>query len=138
MEPEPTFIDSVAFHSFFDRSDRWHEEAKAAVAERARLGPLHTSSLVVQEAATLMKARGLFSAVPKFFEFLDRSSIRTRFIDESDFEETKRFLLRHGDKPWSFVDCSSFVLMRRMGLRHALTADRHFEQAGFVALLSPS
>ncbi len=41
----------------------------------------------------------------------------------------------HQDKEWSLTDCISFCLMRREGLIDALTADRHFEQAGFRALL---
>ena len=33
------------------------------------------------------------------------------------------------------VDCSSFVVMKEMELVDALTADRHFEQAGFNVLI---
>jgi hypothetical protein len=40
-----------------------------------------------------------------------------------------------GDKNWGLTDCVSFVLMRREGLGEALTADVHFRQAGFRALL---
>lgn len=39
------------------------------------------------------------------------------------------------DKDWSLTDCISFTVMKEHGLRDALTEDRHFEQAGFVALL---
>lgn len=39
------------------------------------------------------------------------------------------------DKDWSLTDCISFVVMRQQGLTDALTADRHFQQAGFKALL---
>ena len=39
------------------------------------------------------------------------------------------------DKDWGLTDCISFVVMERDGLKHALTADRHVEQAGFEALL---
>lgn len=39
------------------------------------------------------------------------------------------------DKDWSLTDCISFVVMKEHGLHDALTADRHFEQAGFAALL---
>jgi predicted nucleic acid-binding protein len=39
------------------------------------------------------------------------------------------------DKDWSLTDCISFVVMQERGLTEALTADRHFEQAGFTILL---
>ena len=39
------------------------------------------------------------------------------------------------DKNWSSVDCTSFAVMTERGLTDALTADHHFEQAGFTVLL---
>lgn len=39
------------------------------------------------------------------------------------------------DTFWSLTDCLSFVVMQREGITDALTGDKHFEQAGFVALL---
>jgi predicted nucleic acid-binding protein len=39
------------------------------------------------------------------------------------------------DKNWSLTDCTSFAVMKQHGLTDALTADHHFEQAGFRALL---
>jgi predicted nucleic acid-binding protein len=39
------------------------------------------------------------------------------------------------DKHWSLTDCTSFVVMSDRKLTDALTADEHFEQAGFHALL---
>ncbi|MBI4567093.1 MAG: PIN domain-containing protein, partial [Planctomycetes bacterium] len=39
------------------------------------------------------------------------------------------------DKAWSLTDCTSFTIMGERGIHAALTADRHFVQAGFVALL---
>ena len=39
------------------------------------------------------------------------------------------------DKYWSLTDCLSFVVMREEGITEALTGDKHFEQAGFLALL---
>jgi predicted nucleic acid-binding protein len=55
----------------------------------------------------------------------------------------RRHLYRRGfglfglraDKDWGLVDCLSFVAMQDQGLQEALTADDHFEQAGFRALL---
>jgi len=42
---------------------------------------------------------------------------------------------KRGDKDWSLTDCVSFVVMADFDLHAALTADRHFQQAGFEALL---
>ena len=39
------------------------------------------------------------------------------------------------DKEWSLTDCASFEIMRARGISEALAHDRHFEQAGFIALL---
>ena len=38
------------------------------------------------------------------------------------------------DKAWHLTDCISFAVMTQRGLSEALTADHHFEQAGFRAV----
>ena len=40
------------------------------------------------------------------------------------------------DKHWSLTDCISFVVMQDHSVKEALTAVRHFEQAGFLPLLT--
>lgn len=39
------------------------------------------------------------------------------------------------DKEWGMTDYISFVIMQERGISDALTADDHFRQAGFRALL---
>jgi hypothetical protein len=46
-------------------------------------------------------------------------------------DKARALFFRHGDKDFSFTDCTSFVVMRELRLREALTTDRHFAQAGF-------
>lgn len=46
------------------------------------------------------------------------------------------FYRQRRDKEWSLTDCISFVVMQEEQLTEALTADRHFEQAGFKPLLA--
>ena len=38
-------------------------------------------------------------------------------------------------KKWGLVDCISFIVMQDRGITDTLTADTHFQQAGFRALL---
>jgi hypothetical protein len=50
----------------------------------------------------------------------------------------ERGIQRFRDRPvkdWPLTDCISFVVMDDEGIMEALTGDRHFEQAGFTALL---
>jgi hypothetical protein len=47
-----------------------------------------------------------------------------------------RLFTARSDKDWSLTDCLSFIVMERRNIRQALTADNHFEQAGFQAVLS--
>ena len=39
------------------------------------------------------------------------------------------------DKDWSLTDCISFAVMGKFGATDCVTADHHFEQAGFNVLL---
>ena len=71
--------------------------------------------------------------------------VLTRLRSESDatiidptpelFELGCRFYIARPDKKWSLTDCISFIVMEREYMTDALTADRHFEQAGFRTLL---
>ena len=51
------------------------------------------------------------------------------------FAQALRLYSERPDKEWGLVDCLSFVVMEEHGLWAALTADDHFRQAGFRALL---
>lgn len=50
------------------------------------------------------------------------------------FVDPRALFFRHRDKGYSFTDCTSFVAMRELKLKAALTTDRHFRQMGFVVL----
>jgi predicted nucleic acid-binding protein len=39
------------------------------------------------------------------------------------------------DKEWGLTDCISFIVMEQRGITKALTADLHFQQAGFTVLM---
>jgi predicted nucleic acid-binding protein len=75
----------------------------------------------------------------KFGEMLEAISAdpKTKVVPASQelFESGVNLYLRRQDKDWPLTDCISFVVMEQEGVIEALTGDRHFEQAGFRALL---
>jgi predicted nucleic acid-binding protein len=66
-----------------------------------------------------------------------RASPRVRIValDSRLFSRGLERMASRPDKDWSLTDCISFVVMEDEGIQEALTADQHFEQAGFTALL---
>lgn len=57
--------------------------------------------------------------------------------DQDLYDAGVKYYAHRSDKKWSLTDCISFVVMERLNIRRALTADHHFQQAGFEALLLP-
>lgn len=131
------FVDTSGFFAMVSKDDSWHPNAER-VLRKARRGNrrLITTDYVLDETATLLKARGLGHLTAEFFDRVFQSvACRVEWTDEEHFQATRAFFQNHDDQSWSFTDCASFCLMKSLRLTEALTSDRHFEQAGFVVLL---
>jgi uncharacterized protein len=96
-----------------------------------------TTSWVLLELANAMSRSRLRARCHDFIRRLQGSE-QTRIIPLSDALQSRGLDLfgERLDKAWSLTDCISFVVMANEGLTEALTGDRHFEQAGFRALLA--
>ena len=55
-------------------------------------------------------------------------------IDTKTESEAWAWLRRHDERPYSFVDATSFALMRKLRIEEALAFDGDFAAAGFVEL----
>jgi len=135
---DETFIDTSGFFALLVSRDRWHGAARQHLRRASDAGSrLLTTDYVLDEVVTLLRARGHGHLVGPLFATIDRSAaMRIEWTGQDRFNEARDFCLRHADKPWSFTDCLSFVVMHAHGVRDALTSDSHFEQAGFRPLLS--
>lgn len=58
--------------------------------------------------------------------------------DEGIEREALAWLRRHDERAYSFVDATSFAVMRRERIAEALAFDGDFSAAGFVEVRPPS
>lgn len=131
------FIDTSGFFAMLASDDARHAAAaKIVAAARKRKRGFVTSDYVLDETATLLKARRKSHLLAAFFDRLDQShACHIEWTDSERFHDVRAFFLKHADQEWSFTDCLSFHLMSELRLRDALTKDSHFEHAGFTPLL---
>lgn len=128
------FADTSYFIALLNSSD--HDHQKAVRITRERSGRLITTVWVLTELANFLR-RG--SSRQRFGECYNNLSADPSAVivlaDQTLWEHAVTFFLERPDKQWSLTDCLSFVVMNGMGITEALTADVHFQQAGFRALL---
>lgn len=95
-----------------------------------------TTEFVLTEVATFFTRPAARAGFVNLVHDL-RADPRTEIVSASSdlFERAFQLFANRPDKEWSLTDCISFVVMQDCGLLDALTADRHFEQAGFRPLL---
>ena len=116
-----------------DARDPDHDACRAARDEWLRRGSLLVSTdYVLDETLTLLRVRLGLSAATRWWDQVEASArLRWEWIDRERAEKARRWFFRWRDKEFSFTDCTSFVVMRELRMRRALTTDRHFRQAGF-------
>lgn len=131
------FVDTAGFYSILVKRDDAHAAASTILRRAAKdHRKFVTTDYVLDETATLLKARGQAHLLPSFFTTVDKSpSCRVEWCDSERFAEVRSFYLKHLDQAWSFTDCFSFLVMKECRLTEALTKDEHFAAAGFVPLL---
>jgi predicted nucleic acid-binding protein len=136
MNPK-IFVDTSGFFCFLSPRDVSHEEAVEILKKAQRAKQLFvTTDYIIDETATLLNARGIGHLAGIFFDTVNSSHVcRIEWMDQERFAWTQNYFEKHLDHIWSFTDCFSFLIMKELKLRNALTKDRHFKEAGFAPLL---
>ncbi len=141
MQNSPTtlFVDTSAFKAFYDEEDEFHREARGFMddiaSKKISVRGFITSDYVLDETITLIR---FAHSHPKALEFsravTSSKATRLLYVGQESFLKALDLFAQASDKPWSFTDCVSFILMRSLNLTTAFTFDPHFRQAGFRTL----
>jgi len=132
----PVFVDTSGWYALIDTRDGGHGAAvrrfRRATGDRRRIV---TTNYVIGESYTLIMGRLGPPTAQAFLGRVRSSSILQRVHVVDGWEnEAERLLVQYHDQRFSYVDATSFVTMRQMGIREALAFDTDFVIAGFALL----
>lgn len=127
------FVDTSAWFAFANRGDPDHKTVAGLLA--AFKGRLVTSNFVFDETVTLCLYRLGYVAAERVGQAL-RDSGQVDLVRVAPEDETVAWQLfrERRDKQYSFTDCTSFALMRRLDLEAAAALDDDFAREGFEQL----
>lgn len=113
-----------------------HNHAAAVSWTLRNRQPLLTTDYVVDETLTLLKSRGQSTAALALGQqFFDGSLATIYYLTEDDIRAAWQVFTRYADKEWSFTDCTSKVVMEKLGITEAFAFDQHFRQFGTVTVV---
>jgi uncharacterized protein len=126
------FVDTSALIAFLDDDDPAHRVCREAWRQAAlEAEGLTTTDYVVLEAVAVAQRRWGLDAVrtlvDEYLPLIEVGSVSTE-----DRVAALNALLAAGRRRLSLVDCVSFTVMRRLGIRDYLGLDPHFEEQGFT------
>jgi predicted nucleic acid-binding protein len=131
------FLDTSYAISLSVVSDQKHtlavEIAKQLRLDKTRL--VVTRAVMLEIGNSLAKARYRTAAFALLSALEHDPLVEIIELGTEDYQAAMQLFQNRSDKEWGLVDCISFIIMQRRGLFEALTADGHFVQAGFRALL---
>ena len=128
------FVDTSFWAALTARNDALHDLA-ADLFTRHGMERLVTSNHVRAETWTLLRRRRGFRSAVSFLDGFERTArLRLEFVSRDLEEEALRWLHGRDDREYSFVDATSFAVMRSLRIREALAFDGDFAAAGFTEL----
>jgi predicted nucleic acid-binding protein len=128
------FVDTYYLLALVNTKDKGHDAAVRHSQGRAN-GLITTTWVLVEFADALSAAHSRVRAARFIRGFHAEPFVEVVPPTREQFERALSRYEQRPDKEWSLTDCFSFLLMEERGITDALTADHHFEQAGFRALL---
>lgn len=120
-----TFVDTSGFYALADRSDRHHLAARSALSRRAGSEWITTDHVVV-ETWLLVRARLGYRPALRFWDDLAAGLATVAGISSADLGHARAIAGAWRDQEFSFVDCTSFAFVERLGLTQAVAFDAHF------------
>ena len=128
------FVDTGAWFASVVPTDPYHKAAAAWLS--ANTSPLITTDYIIDETLTLLRARGeRRRALLLGKDFFHSEVAEIHKLTSADIVLAWEMFEGFADKDWSFTDCTSKVVIERLGIKQAFAFDHHFSQFGNVEVV---
>jgi uncharacterized protein len=132
------FLDTVFIQALLSPRDSYHERAKMFFPRVRRAHEVWITEAILTEGGNALSAVNRAAASRFIDECYQTANIHVVSVDRELFQRALQLYRSRPDKTCGVTDCISFVVMDQQGLQNAVTADQHFVQAGYRALLLES
>jgi len=130
------YIDTSAFFAILDHDDEAHAPAARIWTDLLNNNTdLVCNNYVLLESISLIQHRIGMAAIRDFNALA--ALVQIIWVGPDEHEAAVSAFLTANRRQLSLVDCSSFEVMRRLGLRRVFTFDPHFAEQGFDLLPAP-
>lgn len=127
------FVDTSAWFALANRSDPDHDAVRETLTHHD--DRLVTSNFVFDETVTLARYRPGHHAAEKIGDsLLDANVVRLVRATSDDELRAWELFRKRSDQPYSYTDCVSFEMMRRLKLTSAAALGEDFVREGFEVL----
>lgn len=131
------FVDTSAFKALFDFSDEFHSKAAKFLTKIKEANfRMITSNFILDETYTLIRVRmGKEPAIQFRQDLISSTSVlKALRIAVGDEKMAWKYFVKLPGRGISFTDCTSFALMKKLGIKKAFAFDEDFVRAGFKTL----
>ncbi|BAC90370.1 type II toxin-antitoxin system VapC family toxin [Gloeobacter violaceus] len=135
MNTKRLLLDTVFIQALLNRRDQYHFQSRAAFPMVREALEVWVTQAVLTEVGNALSGIDRSAAVQFIEQCYQTVNVRVVSVDRALLMRALRLYGSRQDKTWGLTDCISFAVMQEQGLLEALTADEHFVQAGYRALL---
>lgn len=135
MNEDKIFLDTVFIQALLNKNDQYHNHAKTLLPRVRNALEIWVTEAVLIEVANALSSVNRAAAVSFINQCYQTDNINVISVDTQLFIRALQLYDNRQDKSWGLTDCISFIVMQEQELIYAATADTHFVQAGFIALL---
>lgn len=135
MDKERIFLDTAFILALLNRRDSYYHKAKTLMHRVREASEIWLTEAVLTEVGNALSSVDRKAAADFIVSCYNTPAFKVVSVTTSLMKKGIELYQSRTDKEWGITDCISFVVMKEEGLYLAMTADKHFRQAGFIPLM---